>query len=177
MTPETVPVLLDMLFKNDVWVEKWRGRIRMPEVEQMVYATSRQEQRTPALAQAEPYDEVSLARAVFLLIRFPPRVSVLITDTNEIEVSLQGQVGESLMEAARRGGVDIEGACGGCMDCTTCHVIVHPSTFAALPSPSEYERDVLDIASNVQDTSRLACQIALTSEMPMIRAALPRRRV
>lgn len=83
----------------------------------------------------------------------------------------------SLMQAARDHGITaIEGACGGCMSCATCHLYVHPDWAArvAKNSPqSEEEIDTLDMAFDVQDASRLSCQIELTSALDGLIVALP----
>ena len=73
-------------------------------------------------------------------------------------------VGTTLLEAAHRQHVDLEGACEGSVACSTCHVILEPEVFDALEEASEEEDDMLDMAFELQDTSRLGCQVLLRPE-------------
>jgi 2Fe-2S ferredoxin len=82
-------------------------------------------------------------------------------------------IGLSLMEIARKNNIDIEGACGGCLSCATCHVIVHPDWFEKLNKRTEDEDDMLDLAFEVKKTSRLSCQILMSEELNGIIVALP----
>lgn len=59
------------------------------------------------------------------------------------------------------------------MACSTCHVIVDPQDFENLPSASEEEEDLLDLASHATRTSRLACQIMLTDDMKTLSVRIP----
>jgi 2Fe-2S ferredoxin len=69
--------------------------------------------------------------------------------------------GVSVMLAAVRNGVSgIEGECGGCLDCATCHVYVDESQMSALPPPNGDELELLDtVAAPRTPTSRLSCQL------------------
>ena len=52
-------------------------------------------------------------------------------------------------------------------------MIVDPADFAALPPASEEEEDLLDLAAHATRTSRLACQIVLTSDMETLTVRIP----
>ncbi len=67
----------------------------------------------------------------------------------------------------------LEGTCEGQMACSTCHVIVAREWFAKLPAAVEEEEDMLDLAADVQATSRLSCQILLTPELDGIEVSIP----
>ncbi len=82
-------------------------------------------------------------------------------------------LGLSVLEVAHRHGVDIEGACEGSLACSTCHVIVDPSWFTKLASPTEDEEDMLDLAFDLQETSRLGCQIMVNDDLDGLVVALP----
>ena len=56
---------------------------------------------------------------------------------------------------------DLEFACGGNAACSTCHVILEPRFYSELPPPEEDELDMLDLAWEPTDTSRLACQMVV----------------
>ena len=81
--------------------------------------------------------------------------------------------GSSLLDVAQANGQPLEGACEGAMACSTCHVIVAPEDFERLPRASEEEDDVLDLASHVTRSSRLACQIVLTAELETLSVRMP----
>ena len=59
------------------------------------------------------------------------------------------------------------------MACSTCHVIIARDWFARLPDASEEEEDMLDLAADVEATSRLSCQILLTEEMDGLEVRVP----
>jgi ferredoxin, 2Fe-2S len=82
-------------------------------------------------------------------------------------------LGLSVLEIAHRHGIDIEGACEGSLACSTCHVIVDPAWFARLASPTEDEEDMLDLAFDLQRTSRLGCQIVMTPALDGLVVRLP----
>ena len=77
--------------------------------------------------------------------------------------------GESLLDLAQREsdllGPYLEGSCGGTMGCCTCHVYVDDETLPYLPTADEAELDMLDLAYRPNESSRLGCQIRLTSSL------------
>jgi ferredoxin, 2Fe-2S len=82
-------------------------------------------------------------------------------------------LGASVLEIAHRHGIDIEGACEGSLACSTCHVIVDPDWYDLLQEASEDEEDMLDLAFNLTQTSRLGCQIVMTEELDGLTVRLP----
>ncbi len=86
---------------------------------------------------------------------------------------LEAKEGMSVLEVARDNGFDLEGACEGAMACSTCHVIADPIWFAKLPPATEEEEDMLDLAYDVRETSRLGCQIVLTPALDGLVVTLP----
>lgn len=100
-----------------------------------------------------------------------PKMTFIEKDGKPLEVDAPN--GLSIMEISHKHGVDIEGACGGCMACATCHVVVHPDWFGKLPSKREEEEDMLDLAFDLKKTSRLGCQILMCDELDGIVVALP----
>jgi ferredoxin len=81
--------------------------------------------------------------------------------------------GASLLEVAQADGQPLEGTCEGQMACSTCHVIVAADDFPKLPRASVEEDDLLDLASNVTRTSRLACQIVLQDAWDSLTVRIP----
>lgn len=79
---------------------------------------------------------------------------------------IAGQLGKSLMENMRDGGIDeILALCGGCASCATCHVYVEEEWLGALPPISPDEDDLLDSSDARQGNSRLSCQIRLEADL------------
>ena len=82
-------------------------------------------------------------------------------------------IGLSVLEIAHRNGIDLEGACEGSLACSTCHVIVDNEWHDLLPSATEDEEDMLDLAFGLTHTSRLGCQIIITEELDGLTVQLP----
>jgi len=87
---------------------------------------------------------------------------------------VEAPLGMSVMEIARKNGVDIEGACEGSLACSTCHVIVEPEWHAKLKPASEDEEDMLDLAFGLTKTSRLGCQIVMSPALDGLVVRLPK---
>ena len=81
--------------------------------------------------------------------------------------------GDSLLDLAHDNDIEIEGACGGEMACSTCHVILEKRIYDMLPKPKEEEEDMLDLALGLTDTSRLGCQVKCRKEMDGMVVKLP----
>ena len=101
-----------------------------------------------------------------------PALTIMVTDQAGVEHSLPAEEGWRAMEVIRDWGLDIKAECGGACACATCHVHVDPAWAPLLPPASEEEIDMLDGAFDVDDTSRLSCQILLTPEMDGLRLKL-----
>ncbi len=93
-------------------------------------------------------------------------------DGNHIQ-EVRGKPGDRLLDLAQAHGQPLEGTCEGQMACSTCHVIVDPADFAKLPRAGEEEEDLLDLASHVTRTSRLACQIFLRDDLDYLTVRIP----
>jgi len=85
--------------------------------------------------------------------------------------------GNSLMLAAVFANLrGIEGICGGCLSCATCHVYVDPRFAALLPPPSPDEARMLEhVADERRPESRLSCQIEMREAIAGIVVHLPGR--
>ncbi len=92
---------------------------------------------------------------------------------DEKKASFDAPVGLSLLEVAHKHAVEIEGACGGALACSTCHVIVEDNFFDKIPEASTEEEDMLDLAFGLTRTSRLSCQIILTQDLDGLTVRLP----
>jgi 2Fe-2S ferredoxin len=87
--------------------------------------------------------------------------------------TVDAPLGLSVLEIAHKHGVDIEGACEGSLACSTCHVIVDAGWFERLAAPTEDEEDMLDLAFDLQETSRLGCQLIMTDALDGLVVKLP----
>lgn len=88
--------------------------------------------------------------------------------------TVEAEVGLTVMEAAKINtitGVDAE--CGGACACATCHVYIDDAWRAKVGKPAVMEEDMLDFAFDVQETSRLACQIKITPELDGLQVRVP----
>ena len=85
-----------------------------------------------------------------------------------------GKVGTSLLRLAQKYDIELEGACEGVCACSTCHVILPPKVFDALPEASEEEEDMLDQAFGLTSTSRLGCQVILDKSHDGITITVPK---
>ena len=87
--------------------------------------------------------------------------------------SVEAKIGHTLLEIAQKAGLDVEGACEGCLSCSTCHLIIAPDWYAKLPEASDEENDMLDLASGLTRTSRLSCQLIMRDEWDGMEVRLP----
>lgn len=67
----------------------------------------------------------------------------------------------------------LECACSGNAQCSTCHVLVDPIYFNKLNDMEEEEMDMIDLASDVTEFSRLGCQIKLDENCDGILFTIP----
>lgn len=81
--------------------------------------------------------------------------------------------GDNILDIAQANNLDMEGACGGSCACSTCHIIVDPDFYDAIPEPDDDENDMLDLAFGLTETSRLGCQVKMSKELDGLRVALP----
>ena len=90
--------------------------------------------------------------------------------THEIEV----KTGNSVMEGAIKHNIPgIDADCGGACACATCHVYVDAQWFDKTGGPSVMEESMLDFAQDVEQTSRLSCQIRVTEALDGLIVRLP----
>jgi 2Fe-2S ferredoxin len=80
---------------------------------------------------------------------------------------------QTLKDVARMGGVrGIAADCGGACACATCHVHVDPAWIERVGRANGVEADMLELASELSDTSRLSCQIDLRPEFDGLRVSV-----
>ena len=85
--------------------------------------------------------------------------------------------GETLLQATMNAGIEgFVAECGGCCVCATCHCYIADSDMDKLDQPASDELQMLEFTATPQlPTSRLACQIKLSSQHIGIKIHLPER--
>ncbi len=73
-------------------------------------------------------------------------------------LTVEAQVGDTILDVALDNGIDLEHDCGGNCACTTCHVQIEEGAESVSPM-EEVEDDRLGTAPNRQANSRLGCQV------------------
>ena len=100
------------------------------------------------------------------------RVTYIEHDGTEHVIDVK--TGLSVMEGAVKNNIPgIDADCGGACACATCHVYVDDAWFPKTGPASAMEESMLDFAENVQDNSRLSCQIKMTDELDGLVVRLP----
>lgn len=97
---------------------------------------------------------------------------LVVTDQDGKTHELVGITGWRVMEVIRDHGLPIKAECGACLECATCHVYVADGWVDKLPEKSDEEDERLDEAFDVEDNSRLSCQILLTEELDGLQVTL-----
>lgn len=98
---------------------------------------------------------------------------IFFIEKENIEKKVLAQVGLSILDLARQYDIDLEGACEGSLACSTCHVVLEKDFYDSLEPPKEEEDDMLDLAFNLTTTSRLGCQLTITSKWDNARITIP----
>ena len=105
-----------------------------------------------------------------------PTITFIDQDGNEREI--EAEVGSTVMETAINNDVPgILATCGGSCSCATCHVYVDEMWVNKLPPPELEENDMLDTAHDLQENSRLSCQIKVTEELDGLIVTTPPRQI
>ena len=90
--------------------------------------------------------------------------------THTIEV----QNGLTVMEGAVQNDIPgIDADCGGGMACATCHVYVNEEWLSKLPAKEDGEEDMLDMACEPKQNSRLSCQLTVSDELDGLVVDIP----
>ena len=80
----------------------------------------------------------------------------------------------TVMEGAVQNNIPgIDADCGGACACATCHVYVNEQWFSKLNKIEDAEKDMLDVAYEPNEFSRLGCQITVTDELDGLVVKMP----
>ncbi|XP_017126715.1 adrenodoxin-like protein 2, mitochondrial [Drosophila gunungcola] len=119
---------------------------------------------------------VSRTFSAGLALKTKDVVNITFVRANGDKIKTSGKVGDSLLDVVVNNNVDLDGfgACEGTLTCSTCHLIFKTSDFEKLPDkPGDEELDMLDLAYELTDTSRLGCQITLSKDMEGLEVHVP----
>jgi len=105
-------------------------------------------------------------------------VQITFIEKDGTEKTIDAPENWSLMEIAIEHKIKgIDGLCGGSLACATCHCYIHPDWKTRLEAQdnemSEEEEDMLDVAFNVREESRLGCQVKVTQALDGLIVGLP----
>lgn len=79
-------------------------------------------------------------------------VAITYVEPDGTEKTVEAAIGQNLLDVAHDNGVELEGACGGELACSTCHLIFDPAVYDSLPPKQDEEEDMLDLAFEVTET-------------------------
>ena len=97
---------------------------------------------------------------------------------NDEKHTVEVQNGLTVMEGAVQNDIPgIDADCGGGMACATCHVYVKDEWFDKINKKSEGEDDMIDQAYEPKKSSRLSCQIQVSSDIDGLEVHLPEKQI
>ena len=95
---------------------------------------------------------------------------------NGKEHTVDVQNGLTVMEGAVQNDIPgIDADCGGGMACATCHVYVKEDWLDKLPTKEDGEEDMLDMAYEPKQNSRLSCQLIVSDELDGLEVTIPEK--
>ncbi|XP_071438648.1 adrenodoxin-like protein 2, mitochondrial [Hetaerina americana] len=103
-------------------------------------------------------------------------VEVTFVKANGERIKAKGKEGDSLLDIVVNNEIDLDGygACEGTLTCSTCHLILKKEDYDRLPGkPTDEEMDMLDLAYDLTDTSRLGCQIIMNKSLDGLEVTVP----
>ena len=100
-----------------------------------------------------------------------------ITHDNQTH-TIDVQNGLTVMEGAVQNDIPgIDADCGGACACATCHVYVNEEWLDKLPTKEDGEEDMLDMAFEPKQNSRLSCQLTISDELDGLVVNIPSKQV
>jgi len=102
-----------------------------------------------------------------------PKIHYVTHDGRQIDAD--APEGHSVMEVAIANDIPgIAAECGGACTCATCHIYVEGEWSDRLAEPDEMEASMIDFALDPLPTSRLACQIKMSTSLDGLVVHLPK---
>ena len=105
-----------------------------------------------------------------------PKITYITSDEKTYQVDVEN--GLTVMEGAVQNDIPgIDADCGGGMACATCHVYVNEEWFDKLPTKEDGEEDMLDMAFEPKQNSRLSCQLTISDDLDGLVVNIPSKQV
>ena len=95
-----------------------------------------------------------------------------VTDHSGEKHELEAPDGWRVMEIIKDYEIGIKAECGGACSCATCHVYVEEKFLNSCPEKSDEETEMLDEAFEIEDNSRLSCQLIMNEKLDGIHVTL-----
>ena len=103
-----------------------------------------------------------------------PKITYITHDSQNHTIDVQN--GLTVMEGAVQNDIPgIDADCGGGMACATCHVYVKEDWLDKLPTKEDGEEDMLDMAYEPKQNSRLSCQLIISDELDGLEVTIPEK--
>jgi 2Fe-2S ferredoxin len=97
-------------------------------------------------------------------------------DFNGNSKTIEVDKGLSVMEGAIQNDITgIDADCGGSMACATCHVYVDQKWLSKLPKAEDAEIDMIDMAFEPKNNSRLSCQLIVDENLDGLVVTTPKK--
>ena len=97
-------------------------------------------------------------------------------DFNGNSKTIEVDNGLSVMEGAIQNDITgIDADCGGSMACATCHVYVDQKWLSKLPKAEDAEIDMIDMAFEPKNNSRLSCQLIVDENLDGLVVTTPKK--
>ena len=102
------------------------------------------------------------------------KITYITNDNQTHEINVQN--GLTVMEGAVQNDIPgIDADCGGGMACATCHVYVKEDWLDKLPTKEDGEEDMLDMAYEPKQNSRLSCQLIVSDQLDGLEVTIPEK--
>ena len=103
-----------------------------------------------------------------------PKITYIEQDGKTHTIDVQN--GLTVMEGAVQNDIPgIDADCGGGMACATCHVYVKEDWLDKLPTKEDGEEDMLDMAYEPKQNSRLSCQLIVSDVLDGLEVTIPEK--
>ena len=107
-----------------------------------------------------------------LIYNLMPKITYITHDNQNYTIEVQN--GLTVMEGAVQNDIPgIDADCGGGMACATCHVYVKEDWLDKLPKKEDGEEDMLDMAFEPKQNSRLSCQLTVSDDLEGLVVNIP----
>ena len=102
------------------------------------------------------------------------KIIINVTDRKNNQHKFEGQNNQTLMELIDDHKIaEPYGICCGEPHCGTCHVYVDEDWLDKLPAKEDGEEDMLDMAFEPKNNSRLSCQLIVSDELDGLIVNIP----